>query len=430
MNTQAQQGTSAATQDRGTKLAAGVRLLWSERWWIVRVTTLASLAAVALALVLPPRYESTVRLLPASPANASLLGDATRIAKGETSALAGLAGLAAGPGNTGRFVALLRSRTIADRIIDRFGLMKLYGARLREDARLALQERTVIVDDRKTGVISVTVADKDRHRAAQLATAYVQELDRLNAELNTSGAHQERLFLEKRVEEVKDDLAASAARLSQFSSKSAVVDLQEQPKAMLEATTKLQAELAAARAELAGLEQIYTSQHPRLITGRAKVAELSRQVNKMSGSNGNAPDGEWPSLKALPALGVTYSELFRRTKLLELVHTALTQQLEIAKTEEAKQLPVVKVLDAAEVPERRTAPRRTLLVLTLTAISFLGCCAFVVLRQQWEVVAPQNPLKALAIDAVEGLRQNRSKLSWSRARREQLTEVGHHHDPE
>jgi len=380
-------------------LAESARLLWRRRHFLIGVTLAAALLSAIVSLVLSPRYESTTRLLPA-PASTPA-GDISRMLRPEATALAGLAGLNSNA-SEGRFLALLHSRVIADRIIDRFDLMKLYGARYRHEARTALGLHTVITEDRKTGVITVTVSDRDPKRAADMAGAYVKELEQLNAEMNSSGVHMERLFLEARVQEIGEELHIAAERLSQFSTKYSIVDPQQQPKSEVEAALRLQGEVVAAQAELKGLEQIYTDDSARVRAARARMAELRHQLDQLRGTQSltDLPtDGSLPSIRNLPALGLTYGELYRRSKLLEAVQLALTQQLEIAKTEEVRQLPAFRVMDPADIPEQRVFPRRTLMVLASSVGGLLIAIALVLGRDRWNRVSPDDPIKILIGDA-------------------------------
>lgn len=250
--------------------ADSARLLWRRRLFLIAITLVATMLSSIVSLLLSPRYESTTRLLPALPSSPS--NELSRMLRPEATALAGLAGVSPGLGE-GRFLALLQSRVLADRIIDRFGLMKSYGTKYRHQARTALADHTVISDDRKTGVITITVSDRDPKRAADLAGAYVKELEQLNAEMNTSGAHMEKVFLETRVEELGRELHESAERLSQFSTKYSVVDAPQQAKSTVEAALALHGQLVAAEAELKGLEEIYSRNSARVRAASAKIAE-------------------------------------------------------------------------------------------------------------------------------------------------------------
>ena len=77
--------------------------------------------------------------------------------------------------------------------------------------RAKLLENTEISEDRKSGIISIAVTDRDPKRAAGIAQAYVEELNQLVAELSTSAAHRERVFLEERLRSVKLALRMFAA---------------------------------------------------------------------------------------------------------------------------------------------------------------------------------------------------------------------------
>jgi uncharacterized protein involved in exopolysaccharide biosynthesis len=397
------------------RLAESARLLWRRQRFLMAVTAAAAALSAIASFLLPPRYESSTRLLPAPVSNTS--GEISRLLRPEASALVGLAGL--NPGTSeGRFLALLHSRVIADRIIDRFGLMKLYGARYRQEARTALARHTIITEDRKTGVITITVSDRNPRRAADLASAYVKELEQLNAEMNNSGAHMERVFLEARVEEVGKELHESAERLSQFSTKYSIVDSQQQPKSTVEAALKLQGEVVAAQAELKGLQQIYSDESVRVRAGMARVAELRRQLDQLRGSqalNALPSDGSLPSIHNLPTLGVTYGELYRQTKLLEAVQLVLIQQLEVAETEEVRQLPVFRVMDPADVPEQRVFPRRTLMVTVSTLFGLIVGISLVLASDRWSKVSPYDPIKLLVADVQQRISHGvvtRSAESW------------------
>jgi len=416
-----QEFEASSTQRSREAAAEACRLLWRRRRFLLGVTFSTALLAAIVSLMLPPRYESTTRLLPAPASNSG--GEIARMLRPEASALAGLAGLNPNP-SEGRFLALLHSRVIADRIIDRFGLMKLYGAKYRHQARTVLGLRTVIIEDRKTGVITITVSDRDPKRAADLAAGYVKELEQLNAELNSSGAHMERVFLEARVQEVGEELHDAAERLSQFSTKYSIVDPQQQPKSEVEAALRLQGEVVAAQAELKGLEQIYTDDSARVRAARARLTELRQQLDQLRGSQalaGLPTDGSLPSIRNLPALGLTYGELYRQSKLLEAVQLALTQQLEVAKTEEVRQLPAVRVMDPADIPEQRVFPRRTLMVLASTLGGLLIGIAWVLGSDRWNKVSSDDPIKILIGDAqqrISGTALARSPSAWKRPDRE------------
>ena len=383
---------------------ARLRLLWSERRLIGRVVLATMAAGLLFAFLLPKQYRASTQLMPPDSQSSSGMAMLAALAAGTGNGLGAVAGNLLGVKSSGAlFIGILRSRTVEDRLIQRFDLKKAYSVRLEEDARRKLSENTFIAEDRKSGIITITVTDRNAQRAAALAQAHVEELDRLVAELSTSSARRERVFLEERLKAVKLDLDQATQEFSQFSSRSGAIDIKEQGRAMVEAAATLQGQLIAAQSALSGLEQIYTGNNVRVRELRARVGELKQQLIKIGGSEGDsvAGGGEktmYPSIRRLPILGVTYADLYRRTKIQEVVFETLTTQYEMAKVQEAKETPSVKVLDAASVPERKSYPPRLLITLLFAFFGMSGAMVWVLVRTRWQEVAADDPGKIFATE--------------------------------
>ena len=331
------------------------------------------------------------------------------------------------------FIGILRSETVEDRIIDKFDLKSVYGVKRMQDARRQLEENTEISEDRKSGIIAIGVTDHNRERAAAIAQGYVDELDRLVVELNTSAAHRERVFLEERLKSVRQDLDTSAKEFSEFASKNTAIDIKEQGRAMVEAAATLQGHLIAAQSELEGLRQIYADTHVRVKAVRARIAELQKKLEQMGGGDlsdtGNSEGSTlYPSIRKLPLLGVTYAELYRNNKVQETIYELLTQQCELAKVQEAKETPSVKVLDGAKLPEKKSFPPRLLIMFLGAFFAMMIGTVWILAKAGWESIDSGHPGKQLAQDAyvtikadlglapVNGTRlhQVRDKILWFR----------------
>jgi len=307
------------------------------------------------------------------------------------------------------FSEVILSRTVQDELINKFELRKVYGIKRMVDTRKELTRRTDISIDRKSGVLTIQVTDHEPKRASAMAQEYVAQLNNVVTQLNTSSAHRERVFLEERLTEVKQELEASEKEFSEFSSKNGAIDIKEQGKAMVESAAVLAGQLIAARTEMQGLRQIYTDNNVRVRAMQARVNEMERQIRKVGGADENkegsgaADDELYPSIRKLPLLGVTYADLFRRTKVEETVFETLTQQYELAKVQEAKEVPSVKVLDPADVPEKKVFPPRTLLVLTGTILALALGAAWIFATDGWKKTDPQDPGKLLVLEMVRSV---------------------------
>src|SRR5437899_10817354 len=159
------------------------------------------------------------------------------------------------------------------------------------DARTKLDEKTSISEERKSGIITISVTDHSPQRAAAIANAYVDELNSLVSQLSTSSAHRERMFLEERLKVAKQELDDASSQLAQFSSKNGTLDIQTEGKAMLDAAGTLAGQLIAAQSELEGLRQIYTDNNSRVRALNARVGELRKQLPKLSGTQESSQTG-------------------------------------------------------------------------------------------------------------------------------------------
>jgi len=370
-----------------------------------------------IAFLWPPKYDSVIRLMPPDNQSSSLMAMIGAISSSKGSdMMASYAGDLFGLKSSGSlFIGILHSRTVEDALVQRFDLRKVYWVKRWEDARRELESRTDISEDRKSGIISIRVRDRSPERAQAMAKAYVEELDRAVAVTSTSSARREREFLETRLKAVKTDLDQAAKDFSEFASKNTTIDITEQGKAMVQGAAQLQGQLIAAEAQRQGLEQIYTANNVRVRTLDGQIKELREQLKKLGGAgvDPNVPDSEdslYPSIRKLPLLGVTYTDLLRRAKIQEAVFEILTKQYEMAKVQEAKEIPTVKVLDPANYPERRATPRRTLTMAMGFLLSLVLAAAWVVGKKTWEDHDPDDPRKILSIKVWTELKRDTASL--------------------
>jgi uncharacterized protein involved in exopolysaccharide biosynthesis len=427
--------TPQETPEASKELIVYLRLFWGHRRLLFRVAVWALLASTLIAFLIPARYESTSRLMPPDNQSASGLASAVASMSGAAGGFGGIAGELLGMKNTSdTFVGILSSRTVQDKLIQEFDLKKLYGDRRMVDVRKDLAEHTDISVERKSQIIAITVTDHDAKRAAAMGQAYVEELNRLVAELSTSSARRERIFLEGRLQSVSHDLEQSENDFSQFASKNTAIDIKEQGKAMVEAAAVLQGQLIAAESEYEGLKQIYTDNNVRVRSVKARIDELRRQLEKLGGKGESATTisdqpGEslYPSIRKLPLLGVKYADLYRQTKIQEAVLETLTKEYELAKVQEAKEIPTVKVLDVANIPDKKSFPPRLSIMFFGTILAFAGAITWVFGSTKWHETDSKEPLKVFAQEVfstvsarVPGLSRNGSgthsddKGFWSR----------------
>jgi len=375
------------------------RVLVRRKKLICMIVGTSFLLSIVVALLLPKIYSATVSILPPQQDSMSpLLGAGlSQIPMG------GMGGLASSlldlktPADL--WVGILKSTTVMDAIIDRFKLQALYDKKTRDETRLKLKDNYKTLKG-KEGIISLTVLDRDPHRAAQMANAFIEELDKINKKQVMSSGKRTRVFVEKRLNETKEGLSKAEEAVKQFLEKNKAIKLDDQSKAIISAIGDLKGVLMAKQVELQTLLSFATPTHPQAQLLRAEVKgleEMMRELEEGDQGQGGSKNIFIPTDK-MPDLGLQYVRLLRTTKVQETLYTVLTQQYEMARIQEVKDSTTVQVLDTAKAPEKKTKPKRALIVL-LSTFTALFIAVFIVFIQEsleknksHHLISVQNPV--------------------------------------
>lgn len=350
--------------------------------------------ACAYTLTLPNIFTATAKLLPPQQEKGGLSSMLSGMG-----GLAALAGVSAGGNSADMYIGMLQSRSIADVIIERFDLMSKYEWETRAGAYKALGEKVKASADKMTGFITISADDEDPGFAAELANAYVEELRKLNVQINLNSAGRERVFLEERLELVKADLTKAEDRLREFQETNKAIKLDDQATAVIEGISRLKGEVASKEVELGVLLTSQTEQNPQVRALREGLEQLKAQLRKLEDSSAGKQIASdiFIATADVPDLGLRYARLLREFKVQETLYELLTKQFEVAKITEAKDSSALQVLDEAAVPDRKSKPKRSLMVLMATfAVGFIAVFAAFVRefgqrmneedRQRWEEI--------------------------------------------
>lgn len=312
------------------------------------------LLMLVLMLVTKVKYSATaVLLVPQNNPSASSI--ALQMATGGLGG--GAMGLLGGGGQYQVYEDILRSRTVAYRIIKQYHLKELYKVKDEEDAQTVLASQTKLVSE-KEGLIRVSVQDTDPKRAADIANSYLSELDRMNQELAITSASQQRAYFEREMVKEKDALEDAEVDLKRTQEQAGVLIPQTQALAHLSAIETTRAQIRLRQVELGSLMQGATGQNPRVIQLRSEIDSLEEQLNAMQ-KGGGGPVAGTPTSK-VPEISLEYLRKAREVKFHEALFEMLARQYELAKQDEGKTVSMIQVLDRAIPPEHKSWPPRTL----------------------------------------------------------------------
>ena len=361
-------GTGARPSTRNTEEISLVDLLIvlaEQRRTIFWVAGSFCILSVIVSLLLPKRYTATVTLLP--PQQSSSIGSAVVSQLGNLGGMAALAGNSLGIKNPNEmYVAMLKSRTVEDAMVKRFELMRQYNDRYPSEARKDFEQHTTVDGSTKDGLIHISVEDRDPNRAAELANGYVEQYRDLSEHLAITEAAQRRVFFERQLNQAKENLLGAEEALKRTQQSTGLIQLDSQSRALIESAAALRAQLTAKEVQIQGMESYATSENAELVKAERELASLRAQLAKLGGSEDSASGGFIVPKGKVPEAGLEYIRKVRDVKYYETIFEILARQFEFAKLDEAKQGASIQVVDAAVPPDKRSFPKRTLIVLGAT----------------------------------------------------------------
>lgn len=343
-----------------------------------------TLMAALVTFLIPNEYTATTRLLPPQQNQSG--------AAALLSQLGGVAGMAAGvaglKNSSELYVGMLASRTVGDRLIARFDLKKVYDVEFDDKARKELVKNTKITAE-KNGLITIDVEDRDGKRAAAIANAYVDELKQLTRTLAVTEAAQRRMFFERQLETAKDNLANAEVALKGAIDTRGVISVDVESRAVMETMARLKAQISAKEIELNSMRAFVTSTNPNFLRVSEQLASLRSELSKLENGRTSPTEGDTSDKKQA---GLDNIKLLRDVKYYQMLYEMLAKQFEVARLDEAKEPSIIQVLDVAIVPERKSKPQRTLIVIGAAVLSTIVAVllAFLIEFQRKAAASPAD----------------------------------------
>jgi len=348
-----------------------------QRWKLLLLGPLAAgCIALGLSYLVTPTFTARASFLP--PQQQGSTGSALA----SLGNLAGLAGATAGLRTPAeQYVALLQSRTLQDRIVDRFELLKVYDEKLRIDALRELANRLRINLGKREGVIAVEVDDDSPQRAADMANGFVEELRKLTSTLAVTEAQQRRVFFEAQLTQTRDRLAAAQKILQDSGFDQAA--LRTEPRASAEAYARLKAEITAAEARLGGLRSSLSDSAPEVAQQSAALAAMRQLIQRYEQAPPDPPTG--------------YISRYREFKYQEALFEVYSRQFELARVDEAKEGAYIQQIDIAQPAERKSKPKRSWVAIGTTLVAALILVLWVLGRASL-LLWRDDPLNAVLLE--------------------------------
>lgn len=365
------------------------------RRFIVTNVLVVTVVVAVISLLLPRWYRSTATILP--PKNQDLLGMLGSAASSLTRSIDPLKVLGGGRSSDDfyRYLAIIKSRTLLERVVTKFDLTTVYGIP-REESYKAIDELESNINTKvnEEGTLSIEVSDRDSVRAAGIAQYVVQTLDEINQQLGAREARSNREFLEQRVAQTEKDMHASEEALKDFQQKHGFIVPNDKTTEGISAVAELYAKKTLKELEVGLLKRTVGDHDPRLTIAELELSELDNK------------------LKDVPELGVTYLRLYRDFTIQQRIYQTIVPILEQAKIEEQRDTPTLLVLDYPTVPKLAYSPKKKVIVIVFFFITLLISTGVALLMENLQRMKQQRP------EEYERLLRGWQELTrWAKVRR-------------
>ena len=312
------------------------------------------LLAGTIAFLLPVSYTASASFIP--PMSASSSSMAALVGQLSTMGSSSLLGGSKTSGDL--YVGILKSRSIAGSLVERFHLQSVYKQKKESEAEKTLAAHSEFSVGLKDTIVTISVTDHDAVRARDLANAYLDALRSTSSGLALTENSQRRQFFEQRLALEKDELANAEVALKQTEEKTGLIAPAGQMASELGAVAELRAQIAGREVRLASMRQEDSDDNPDVIRLRSEIASLQSQVAQMQ--NGSKGQGGSISTAQVPGLELDYVRKAREVKYHETLFDIIAKQYEAARLDEAHD-PTLQLLDRAMVPDTKSGPHRLLI---------------------------------------------------------------------
>lgn len=379
-------------------------ILVKRRQFILKTVLSVGILSAALSLLMSNWYQATASVLPPKRPGGLL---SMLEGSGFSSLLRnipGISGKLGGGQEAYSYLAILQSRTVMEHVVRKFDLMTVYDISDSSiDKTLKELRNNATFDFAAEGNIVISVMDKNPQRAAEMANYFVELLNERSVQLGTQEARSNREFVERRYQQNQRDLKSAEDSLKFFQQRYGIYALPEQTAGAIKAASVLKAEADAKEIELGIVRRSFGDENARVQALRLELSEINRKMGEMKFGTADWYNDRSLNLfvpfKDVPEIGAEYIRRFRDFEVQNRMMEFLLPLYEQAKIDEQKDTPVVLELDKAVPPERKSKPRRSLIVLTCMAVALMFGTTWVFVQEIYEREKNTNPqISAIAAE--------------------------------
>jgi len=336
---------------------------------VLSITVVFVVVTAVVSLLMPEIYMAKTRILRPQQESSAVVSKLLSQFGGAAATAAGLFGLNS---PNALYMALLTSRPVMEAVVERFDLVKQYGADTVLAASEQLSSNVKVRSSSWSGIITISVYDRDPRLAADIANALVEELKNLTKRLAITEAAQRRVFFGERLKETREALIKAEKEMADFKAKTGVLKLDAQAKAVISAISSMRAKIAEKEVQLKVMRTYSAPNNPDLQKLEETLKGLRAELRKLETGEGNGNGYDYlMSTGGMPEVSIEYIRRLRELNFTEELYNLFLKQYEAARLDEGRDAVMIQVLEKAIPPEKRIKPKRRRMVMIAAFAGFV-----------------------------------------------------------
>lgn len=352
-------------QEEELSLLDVFNILWNRKWMIIGVTFVFAVVSTIYAFTLPFIYRAECRILPPQKTSGGMAGLAASLG-----GLADFVGLPAASTSGRLMLGIIKGDSVVDAIIEKFNLMEEMSQDIRVRVRAAVLNQLEATEEAGSGIVSIACMDKDPQRAADMANAFVEELQKKLREISLNETLEKKAFFETQLMQAQQELQDAEEAMIAYQQSSGVIALEAQTQSLIASISNLRNQIAAKNVEVSSLSSYTRKDNPRLRLAQSQLDAMNKELRRLeeeqrrSDSRRSVLSGDMlSSLGQLPELGLEYQRYVRALRFATAKYELMFRQYENTKISEAGDFSAMSIVDRATPPDWKYKPKRATIMI-------------------------------------------------------------------
>lgn len=259
-----------------------------------------------------------------------------------------------------------------------------------------------------SNIFVLRYTDVDPVFATQVLSRILELLEESFKELSLERVLRKKKFIEERLQAVEEELKKAQSDLVDFQLAYGITDIYSQSQEQAHLIANLQSDIIKNELEIKTLKEYLTERDPRIVRLKQEIEKKKQLISELRTglkefSGGFIPQNE------IPNLTIKYLNLESEMEIQKSIYSMLREEYEKVKIEESDNSKTFQVINPVEVPERKAGPRRSIICMVVTIVTFILAIFWAFIKEYFEKVR-RDPVESAKLGSIKAILRRKKKI--------------------